>query len=310
MNDHLMPAANMMPPYSAQGPAFSGGATMPGRPHNQALNDYFNSSTVAASGHRASMPTRKRSTPFEEDDDSDYEIIEPVDEESETENDEPEPARPEPRSKSKAPVVPKKAARTSKNASPHLSNSKSPRSSTTPKDIIGAFSSNDKKAKSAKNQPLSKIDILSGPPKHMSRRKVENDPENRMIKKFREQGYHWGVIAQLLDQERINTGGNPGWTAAAVYSRFVRNAPKIAEADGQQHFDVRDFMHLKNEKKTPPVPIPGPTPRFSENAQDLLVEVCRQTKENYWQEVADRMSMRMGRPYTAEQCAREYNRLL
>ncbi|KAF2472978.1 uncharacterized protein BDR25DRAFT_366204 [Lindgomyces ingoldianus] len=84
------------------------------------------------------------------------------------------------------------------------------------------------------------------------RRKVEDDPENRLIVKLRTvDKMGWGDIANWLNNERVKRGEPATMTQPAVYSRFVRNGPKIAATMGDLGFDSKDHMHLRNPRKYP-----------------------------------------------------------
>ncbi|KAF2266000.1 hypothetical protein CC78DRAFT_598179 [Lojkania enalia] len=86
------------------------------------------------------------------------------------------------------------------------------------------------------------------------RTKVEQDPENRKIKELRcEHNMNWGAIANYLNEKRVERGDPPTMTQPAVYSRFVRNAPRIAAADGEAGFDPKDYMHLKHPRHYPSI---------------------------------------------------------
>jgi hypothetical protein len=139
------------------------------------------------------------------------------------------------------------------------------------------------------------------------RRPVEHDPENHMIMNLRcNESYAWGAIAKILNQERVKQGGEPTWTEPAVYSRFKRNAPKIAEMNGQP-FDHQDFIHMKNEKKK--VPNVLPLQYLTEPAQVALMDAIKETQKDFWVHVADVMERQTGRKYTAEECAHWYGKI-
>jgi hypothetical protein len=79
------------------------------------------------------------------------------------------------------------------------------------------------------------------------RRQVKEDLENQLIKNLRqEENMNWCDIADLLNEERRQRGEAASFTEAAVYSRFVRNAPRIATAVGEIGFDPKDYMHLRH----------------------------------------------------------------
>ncbi|KAF2010370.1 hypothetical protein BU24DRAFT_413966 [Aaosphaeria arxii CBS 175.79] len=106
------------------------------------------------------------------------------------------------------------------------------------------------KAHLSTNTPLQHLSAHPSPPS--SRRKVEDDPENIIIKDLR-QNHHmsWGGIANYLNARRLERGEPQSMTQPAVYSRFVRNAPKIAMAGGEGGFDVKDYMHLRHASEYP-----------------------------------------------------------
>lgn len=89
---------------------------------------------------------------------------------------------------------------------------------------------------------VSKSLRILGPKSTRSRaRSVEEDPENHLIKTLRQDhNMNWDAISALLNKERLEHGEPQSWTAAAVYSRFVRNAPRIAAAQGEVGFNPKD----------------------------------------------------------------------
>ncbi|KAF1939997.1 hypothetical protein EJ02DRAFT_350907 [Clathrospora elynae] len=105
-----------------------------------------------------------------------------------------------------------------------------------------------KRARAIKAEIQNNISVLKPPDmKTSTRRNVEEDPENKIIKTLRQdQGMNWSDIANFLNQERRNRGEPATYTDAAVYSRFVRNAPRIATAKGEIGFDPKDYMHLRH----------------------------------------------------------------
>ncbi|KAF2193095.1 hypothetical protein K469DRAFT_552326 [Zopfia rhizophila CBS 207.26] len=93
---------------------------------------------------------------------------------------------------------------------------------------------------------------LKSAKKSVSRKKVEEDPENHIIKTLRtEHQMEWGAIANYLNEERIKRGEPPSMTQPAVYSRFVRNAPRIARANGEVGFDPKDYMYIRHPHHYP-----------------------------------------------------------
>ncbi|KAI9715830.1 MAG: hypothetical protein M1828_000571 [Chrysothrix sp. TS-e1954] len=77
------------------------------------------------------------------------------------------------------------------------------------------------------------------------------DPENHQIKYLRTVSRRpWADIARHLNEQRTEVGKEATYTEAAVYGRFVRNAPRIARQEGDTKFDPKDFMFLRNDGKT------------------------------------------------------------
>jgi hypothetical protein len=78
----------------------------------------------------------------------------------------------------------------------------------------------------------------------VSRRlKVEDDPENILIKELRtKHDMGWPAIADYLNEKRRERGEPQTMTHSAVYSRFVRNAPRVAAANGEQKFDPKKYL--------------------------------------------------------------------
>ena len=59
----------------------------------------------------------------------------------------------------------------------------------------------------------------------------EEDPENLLIKRLRtDDGLSWKEIATHLNDQRVQQGKPGSFTEAAVYGRFVRNAPLMRTA--------------------------------------------------------------------------------
>ena len=98
-----------------------------------------------------------------------------------------------------------------------------------------------KRARALKAQISKSLKILGPKPMRLRAHTVEEDPDNQAIKRMRQEDLmEWGAIATHLNKERLERGEPTNWTAAAVYSRFVRNAPRIAAAQGEVGFNPRD----------------------------------------------------------------------
>jgi hypothetical protein len=98
---------------------------------------------------------------------------------------------------------------------------------------------------------LLKASLTTGIPTHSgtrkSKKRVEDDPENALIKTLRQHhNMEWSAIANFLNEERLKRGEPANMTHPAVYSRFVRNAPRIAAKEGEVGFDPKDYMHLRH----------------------------------------------------------------
>ncbi|CAO2653485.1 Nn.00g028960.m01.CDS01 [Neocucurbitaria sp. VM-36] len=121
---------------------------------------------------------------------------------------------------------------------------------TRPHNIIRPLLSMDglKRARAIKAEIENNIPILQPQVKKTSSLyKVEEDAETQLIKTLREeQEMNWSEIANYLNEKRRNDGKAANFTEAAVYSRFVLNAPRIAVPVGEIGFDTKDYVHLRN----------------------------------------------------------------
>ncbi|KAI9811842.1 MAG: hypothetical protein M1827_005193 [Pycnora praestabilis] len=130
---------------------------------------------------------------------------------------------------------------------------------------------------------------------------AEHDPENHEIKHLRlEKGLKWGEIADILNKKRIAAGKVPGLTENAIYSRFTRNAPRIAAAAGEE-WNPGPVVPPKNEKSEL-----ARLPPFGAKNDELLVKAYRAIQEETWDLVSDRMVEMGGKRFSAEACARRY----
>jgi hypothetical protein len=108
-----------------------------------------------------------------------------------------------------------------------------------------------KRARGIKATINKRLSILKPKTMRARPRTVEEDPDNQAIKTMRqEHNMSWEAIVAHLNNERLERGEPQTWTSAAVYSRFVRNAPRIAAAHGEIGFSPRDCkwhpkLHLK-----------------------------------------------------------------
>jgi hypothetical protein len=195
-----------------------------------------------------------------------------------------------------------------------------------------------KRARSIKAEVSNNISVLKPQDQKTStRRNPEEDPENIIIKTLRqEQKLPWSEIANYLNQERRNKGEVADFTDAAVYSRFVRNAPRIATPVGEIGFDPRDYMHLRHPNQYTQAEGTGTISKAgkkrvknydnatelranvrqaSEDNDDLqtaektdqLMEAVAKVERNFWKIVADEMERATTKLYKPDELSRRYH---
>ncbi|KAH0536722.1 hypothetical protein FGG08_006430 [Glutinoglossum americanum] len=81
---------------------------------------------------------------------------------------------------------------------------------------------------------------------------AEHDPANHEIKRLREEkGLKWEQIAEVLNKRLIEQGKSPAFTHNGVYSRYTRNAPRIAALEawpsGQDEMLIRAYHEVRAE---------------------------------------------------------------
>ncbi|ORY18535.1 hypothetical protein BCR34DRAFT_444355, partial [Clohesyomyces aquaticus] len=176
-------------------------------------------------------------------------------------------------------------------------------------------------------------------------RKVEDDPENRLIMKLRiVDNLPWGRIAEIVNKERRENGeeGKGEMTHPGVYGRFVRNAPKIARKDGLVGFRVEDYMqkHMKTAGEggvglnaAPMTTIPNrrkrketETPKAHRSAKkaklvydckeletrnmlQLLVQAHDTVKDTFWTFVGHEMERLSGKVFEPEALEKRFHQL-
>jgi hypothetical protein len=181
---------------------------------------------------------------------------------------------------------------------------------------------------------------MSQDKKTSTRRNDKEDPENIIIKTLRqEQKLTWNEIANYLNQERLNKGEAATSTDAAIYSRFVRNAPRIATSVGEIGFDPRDYMHLRHPNQYTQAEGTGGISKAGkkrvknyDNATELkanirqlvatevrdngledaekteqLMEAVAKCERNFWKYVADEMERATTKMYDPEVLASRYH---
>jgi hypothetical protein len=197
------------------------------------------------------------------------------------------------------------------------------------------------RAQAIKAEIKNNISILM--PQHdktSTRRNVEEDSENVVIKTLRqEQKLAWSEIASYLNQERFNKGEAATFTDAAVYSRFVRNAPRIAISVSEVGFDPKDYMHLRHPNQYTQAQGTGAISKAGkkrvknyDNATELkanvrqmvrtevhensletaemtgqLMDAVAKCERNFWKYVADELERATTKMYDADQLASRYH---
>ena len=130
---------------------------------------------------------------------------------------------------------------------------------------------------------------------------AEHDPENHEIKRLREQGHKWSEIARKVNKQRVAAGKFPGLTDNAVYSRYTRNAPRIAAAQGEV-WDPKTVGPHPSKKTEPMAPITG----FNDLEDQRLVEAYAEIQKETWELVSERIVAKGGKRHDPELCARRY----
>ncbi|KAF2502498.1 hypothetical protein BU16DRAFT_10441 [Lophium mytilinum] len=128
---------------------------------------------------------------------------------------------------------------------------------------------------------------------------VELDPENHWIKEMRVvHKMSWGEIKEIMNAQRAKDGKPQTFSEAAVYGRFVRNGPRIAEFKGED-FNVRDHMHIKPSERAavlassahPQTTAKTPTAntKWNDEKRQKLIDFFEEANGEVWQIVADKM---------------------
>lgn len=107
-------------------------------------------------------------------------------------------------------------------------------------------------------------------------------------------------------QLMTHPGKTPSLTEAAVYGRFVRNGPRIAQANGED-FNPSDYMHLKNTKTVERQVVAHP--KFTGPQDEGLVRAYAEIQGQFWEEVAIRLDELCGVRFSAEACAKRYHQI-
>ncbi|KAF2684177.1 hypothetical protein K458DRAFT_477977 [Lentithecium fluviatile CBS 122367] len=202
-----------------------------------------------------------------------------------------------------------------------------------------------KRARAIKAEISNSLSILQPKKPAGLRRRVEDDPENQLIKTLRQDHQmSWDAIANYLNEERLKRGEPANLTTPAVYSRFVRNGPRIASALGEVGFDPKDYMHLRNPAQTPSSGPRGGGLGFGigsgrkrvrqegneghelqnnmrkksslgeqarelerEDMAEMLVSAVANVERNFWTLVADEMERTSARLFDARACESRFH---
>lgn len=172
-------------------------------------------------------------------------------------------------------------------------------------------------------------------------KRVEDDPLNFMIKDLRcKHKLPWTKISERIDQHMVEQGERPlHLSEASVYSRFKRNAARIAKIQGEQHFDHADWIHMRHPHYYPHTDeyvtaarepqlhegvIPGPLRRNvrmtaqsqdnldqlqSETSTKLLITAIYNVKREFYKFVADEMERVSGAFYAPQALEARYKQI-
>ena len=139
---------------------------------------------------------------------------------------------------------------------------------------------------------------------------AEKDPENIEIKRLRqEERMSWVAIAEHLNKQRIGQGKHPRFTDNAVYSRYTRNAKRIAASNGEVWQSDDDMAQRAKKsirggatKEQATTTVTGFDP-----AEDvLLVEAYDEIVQSLWVLVSQRIAQKGGKIHDPAMCARRY----
>lgn len=151
-------------------------------------------------------------------------------------------------------------------------------------------------------------------------------------------------ICTVLNERRIQKGLVPSLTHAAIYGRFKRVAPLIAQRRGMVNFDTTDYMHVKKAKQSGSVAVPSddvrspitpisasrmapkptalakalnktsggghrqarPSFQFDRKSLQVLRDTHDETMEGIWDLVANKFNEKLGTDLTAAVCAHNF----
>ncbi|RYN96538.1 hypothetical protein AA0120_g3502 [Alternaria tenuissima] len=176
-----------------------------------------------------------------------------------------------------------------------------------------------KRARVIKSEIEKNISVLTPEDKKVStRRNDDEDPENVAIKSLRqEQKWSWNEIADHLNQERLNKGEAAIFTETAVYSRYVRNAPRVATSIGEIGViskagkkRIKDYDNATELKANIRQPVTAELQDKGleevEKTEQLMKAVAK-CERNFWKYVADEMERATTKMYDPEELASRFH---
>lgn len=93
-------------------------------------------------------------------------------------------------------------------------------------------------------------------------------------------------------------------TEAAVYGRFVRNAPRIAASMGMK-LNPKDYMHLKEIKKRDSAAAAAPV-KWEARQDELLIEAVADVQSSIWDNVSEVLEVKCGAYFSPDECAKRF----
>ncbi|KAB2573082.1 hypothetical protein DBV05_g8226 [Lasiodiplodia theobromae] len=154
--------------------------------------------------------------------------------------------------------------------------------------------------------------MATNPHAHPYVRKLapEKDAENIEIKRLRTvERLHWEEIAARMNSARVAAGRSPTFTVAAVYGRFARVAPRIAEEEGDGGFDYRDYLNFRHPRRGDTARGEGAGPVLTGAEEEVLVRCYEEVERERWVNVARKFKVVASVELTPEQVARKWKSL-
>jgi len=96
-------------------------------------------------------------------------------------------------------------------------------------------------------------------------------------------------------------------TEAAVYGRFVRNAPRIASAMGMK-LNPKEYMHLKDQKKRNADDEAAPA-KWEPRQDEMLIEAVADVQASVWENVSQLLEEKSGVWFAPEECAKRFQQI-